>query len=59
MLKNYVVWKNRLENLLNRANKTVSVINVINGYKYVYTLVERFILILDVYILVGNNLNNI
>ena len=59
MLKNYVVWKNRLENLLNRANKTVSVINIINGYKYVYKLVEEFILILDVYMLVGNNFNNI
>ena len=59
MLKNYVVWKNRLENLLNRANKIVNVINIINGYKYVYKPVEEFILILDVYILVGNNLNNI
>ena len=59
MLKNYVVWKNSLENLLNRVNKIVNVINIINGYKYVYKPVEEFILILDVYILVGNNLNNI
>ena len=57
MLKNYVVWKNSLENLLSINNKTVNVTNMINGYKYIYILVEEFILRLDAYSLVGKSLN--
>jgi len=58
MLKNYAVWKNNLEALLNIKSKIVSVIIINIGFKYVYTHGVEFDIILDVYILVGNNLNN-
>ena len=59
MLKSYVAWKNSLEALLIIISKNVNAIIINIGYKYVYAHGKEFDISLDVYILVGNNLNDI
>lgn len=58
MSKNYAAWKSSLEILLRIISKTVNAIIINSGCKYVYTHEKEFDISLDVYILVGNNLNN-